>query len=170
MLSGESAMGKYPVECVETMNKIAEEIEGSIKYWGRFKRRDYDLSQVTDEWKVNYAVCNSALTTDAKAIVAYTQTGDTPNLLSSLLPACPIYALTEVEKTYKQLSPVWGVEPLLFEEQDNVESVLKLGIDRLLKEKKLEKGDLIILAGGPGIELDSAGDGINRMIGRAIRL
>lgn len=170
MLSGESAMGKYPVECVETMNKIADAIEESIKYWNRFKRREYNLSELNDEWKLNYSICDSALNMGAKAIVAYTQTGDTPILLSSLLPACPVYALTEVEKTYKQLAPVWGIEPLLFEKQKDVETVLKLGIDRLLKEKKLKKGDLIILAGGPGIEIDSSDDGINRMIGRAIRL
>lgn len=170
MLSGESAMGKYPVECVKTMSKIAEAIEESIKYWKRFKKREYNFEKLTDEWKLNYSICDSALNMGAKAIVAYTQTGDTPVLLSSLLPACPIYALTENEKTYRQLAPVWGVEPLLFEKQDKVETVLKMGIDELVKEKKLEKGDLIILAGGPGIEIDSRDDGINRMIGRAIRL
>ena len=170
MLSGESAMGKYPVECVKTMSKIAEAIEESIKYWKRFKKREYNFEKLADEWKLNYSICDSALNMGAKAIVAYTQTGDTPVLLSSLLPACPIYALTENEKTYRQLAPVWGVEPLLFEKQDKVEIVLKMGIDELVKEKKLEEGDLIILAGGPGIEIDSGDNGINRMIGRAIRL
>lgn len=170
MLSGESAMGKYPVECVETMSKIAEAIEESIKYWKRFKKREYNFEKLADEWKLNYSICDSALNMNAKAIVAYTQTGDTPVLLSSLLPACPIYALTENEKTYRQLAPVWGVEPIIFEKQNKVETVLKMGLDKLLKDKKLEKGDLIILAGGPGIEMDSGDDGINRMIGRAIRL
>ena len=170
MLSGESAMGKYPVECVQTMNKIAEAIEGSIKYWKRFKRRDYDLSKTSDEWNLNYSICDAALSMQAKAIIAYTQTGDTPNLLSSMLPACPIYALTENERTYRQLAPMWGVEPLLFEKQEKVETVLKMGIDRLLKENKLQKGDLIILSGGPGIEIGSSNDGINRMIGRVVRL
>ncbi len=170
MLSGESAMGKYPVECVQTMNKIAEAIEGSIKYWKRFKRREYDFSKFTDEWKLNYSICDSALNMDAKAIIVYTQTGDTPILLSSLLPACQVYALTENEMTYRQLAPMWGIEPVLFQKQPNVETVLKMGIDKLEKDNKLEKGDLIILAGGPGIEIESADEGINRMIGRAIRI
>lgn len=168
MLSGESAMGKYPVECVQTMNKIAEAIEGSIKYWKRFKKREYNASKLSDEWKLNYSICDSALTMEAKAIIVYTQTGDTPNLISSLLPACSVYALTEDEKTYRQLAPIWGIEPLLFEKQKDVDTVLKMGIDRLMKEGKLEKGDLIILAGGPGIEANT--DGINKMIGKAIRL
>lgn len=170
MLSGESAMGKYPVECVKTMNKIAEAIEGSIKYWKRFKRREYDFGKFTDEWKLNYSICDSALNMDAKAIIVYTQTGDTPILLSSLLPACPVYALTENETTYRQLAPTWGVEPLLFDKQDNVETILKMGIDKLEQDNKLQKGDLIILAGGPGIEMGSGDEGINRMIGRAIRI
>lgn len=170
MLSGESAMGKYPVECVKTMNKIAEAIEEAIKYWKRFKRREYDFGKFTDEWKLNYSICDSALNMDAKAIVAYTQTGDTPILLSSLLPACPVYALTENETTYRQLAPTWGVEPILFEKQNKVETVLKLGIDKLVQDNKLQKGDLIILAGGPGIEMESGDEGINRMIGRAIRI
>lgn len=170
MLSGESAMGRYPIECVETMNKIADAIEGSIRYWNRFKRREYNLSELNDEWKLNYSICDSALNMQAKAIVAYTQTGDTPILLSSLLPACPVYALTEEERTYRQLAPVWGVDPILFDKQDNVETVLKMGIEKLKQDNKLKKGDLIILAGGPGIEMESADDGINRMIGRAIRI
>ncbi len=170
MLSGESAMGKYPVECVRTMSKIAEAIEASIKYWKRFKRREYELTNCSDEWNLNYSICHAALSMQAKAIIAYTQTGDTPTLLSSILPACPIYALTEYEKTYRQLAPMWGVEPLLFEKQKNVETVLKLGIDRLMKENKLQKGDLIILSGGPGIDIGSGSDRINRMIGRVVRL
>ena len=170
MLSGESAMGKYPVECVKTMNKIAEAIEGSIKYWKRFKKREYDLSKTTDEWNLNYSVCNTALNMQAKAIIVYTQTGDTPNLIASLLPACPVYALTEDEMTYRQLAPIWGIEPILFEKQENIDKVLKLGVDKLLKENKLNKGDLVILAGGTGIEIESTSDGINRMIGRTIRI
>ncbi len=170
MLSGESAMGKYPVECVKTMNKISEAIEGSIKYWKRFKKREYDLSKTTDEWNLNYSVCNTALNMQAKAIIVYTQTGDTPNLIASLLPACPVYALTEDEMTYRQLAPIWGIEPILFEKQENIDKVLKLGVDKLLKENKLNKGDLVILAGGTGIEIESTSDGINRMIGRTIRI
>lgn len=170
MLSGESAMGKYPVECVQTMNKIAEAIEGSINYWKRFKRREYDLQEFSDEWKLNYSVCDTALNLRAKAIIAYTRTGDTPNILASLLPECPIYALTEYESTYTQLAPVWGVEPILLEKQDIVEDVLKMGIAKLMEEGKLEKGDLIILSGGPGIDISNSEDGINSMIGRAVRL
>lgn len=170
MLSGESAMGKYPVVCVQTMNKIAEAIEGSIKYCKRFKRREYDLPKLTDDWKLNYSICDTAINMGAKAIVVYTQTGDTPNIISSLLPHCPVYAVTENEKTYRQLAPIWGVEPMLFDKQKDVETVLKLGINKLLKDGKLQKGDLIILAGGPGIETEQVSEGINRMIGRVIRV
>lgn len=170
MLSGESAMGKYPVECVETMDKIAEEIEKSVNYWKRFKRREYDLEGFSDEWKLNFSVCDTALNLRAKAIIAYTRTGDTPCLLSSLLPECPIIAVTEYEKTYRQLAPVWGVEPILMEKQDVVEDVLKDGINKLMQDGKLKKGDLIILSGGPGIDIESSEDGINMMIGRAVRL
>ncbi|MDR0979317.1 MAG: pyruvate kinase [Lachnospiraceae bacterium] len=170
MLSGESATGKFPVECVKTMNCISEAIEDSIGYWSRFKKRDYDINELSDERRLSYSVCATALNMEAKAIVAYTHTGDTPRTLSSYLPSCPVYAVTENEKTYRQLSLTWGIIPLLYDRQETYDSMLKTAISDLIDNQTLEKGDLIIVSGGLGLYPETEEMGINRMIGRVVRL
>lgn len=170
MLSGESAMGKYPVECVKTMNKIATGIEDSIKYWKRFKRREYDFEKFSDESKLNYSICETAMNMNAKAIVVYTETGDTPRLLSSYLPSCPIYAITTNEKTCRQLTLAWNVEPFVYKQENTIDKLLENAIADLTQKGYLEKGDLIIVAGGPGLYQETGDKGINRMVGRVVRL
>ena len=112
MLSGESAMGKYPVKCVETMNKIATAVEENIKYWKRYTRREHDLKDMNYEFNLSHSVTSTAMEMQAKAIFAYTQTGNTPKMVASFLPSCPIYAITNNEKTYRQLSLCWDTTPI----------------------------------------------------------
>ena len=69
MLSGESATGKYPVECVELMNEIAHETEGSINYWKRFLGREYDLQNKGYRFNIYNGICTSAMNLKAKAIL-----------------------------------------------------------------------------------------------------
>lgn len=169
MLSGESAMGKYPIECVKTMNQIAEGVENSIKYWKRFKNREYELDVIEEEFILNYSVCMTAMNLDAKAIIAYTETGDTPRLISSFLPMCPIYVVTSNEKAYKQLALSWNVFPMLLPEQNTADELLKLGIETLMEEGKLQKGDMIMIAGGKKI-VSVENEGLNRVLGGALKL
>ena len=118
---GESAIGKYPLECVKTMDKIARHIESNINYWGRFKRREYIFENITIEeyeFQIDYSICETARNIEAKAIVSYTERGDTPRIISSFLPPIPIIAITPVEKTYRQLALAWNVVPILIEKQE----------------------------------------------------
>lgn len=154
MLSGETASGKYPVECVKTMNRIAIKIENSIKYWKRFKRREYDLNNMNCELIMNYAVCTTAMNIDAKAIIAYTNTGDTARMVSSFGPECPIFAITQNETIYRQLGLAWGIIPKLFEPQPNIDVLLHKGLDKLIEEKFLNKGDKVVVAGGTKVLTD----------------
>ena len=101
MLSGESAMGKYPTLCVETMSKIAKAVESSINYGKRFNRKEYNLQNKNYEFYLAHSICSAALQMNAKAIFTYTECGDTPKIISSFLPCCPIYAVTTSEKTYR---------------------------------------------------------------------
>ena len=162
MLSGESASGKYPVECVEMMGSIAEATEANIDYWNRFKKRNVGkLGAYVEEYEeigndepddfrkqINFAVCSSALFTDAKAIISISDKGKTPAVLSGYRPECPIYVFTANEKTYKTLSLEWGVKAYHFKDVYNFEEILKLGVDKLIEEKLLKKGDIVILGGG----------------------
>ena len=85
------------------MSRVAIAIEKSLKYWKRFKNREYSLEDLDYKFNMNYSVCTLASNIKAKAIIAYTNTGDTARMLSSFGPECPIFAITENETTYKQL-------------------------------------------------------------------
>ena len=149
MLSGECATGEYPVECVETMVHISESIEQQIKYWERFNNKYQKVETDDLEYNINYAVCRMARKVNAKAVVAYTNTGDTARYLSGLGIKCPVFAVTSNEKTYRQLALTWNVFPILLPKQETIEDLLEIGIDKLEKDGYLEKGDRVIIAGGP---------------------
>lgn len=148
MLSGETASGMFPVECVKTMDKIATAIESSIKYWKRFKQREYNLKEADYEFSMNYAVCTTAETIDAKAIISYTDTGDMPRKVASFAPECPVFAITSNPITYRQLGLCWNIEPKLFEKQETIDELLHVGLNKLKEENKLVKDDRVVIAGG----------------------
>ncbi|MDE5831300.1 MAG: pyruvate kinase, partial [Clostridia bacterium] len=151
MLSGECAMGDYPVECVKTMVDISEEIENEIKYWERFNNKYQKVETDDLEYNINYAVCRMARKINAKAVVAYTNTGDTARYLSGLGIKCPVFAVTSNEKTYNQLALVWNVFPILLPEQKTIDDLLEVGIEKLEEKGHLVKGDRVIIAGGSHI-------------------
>ena len=148
MLSGESAQGEYPVKCVETMSTIAKHIEKNIKYWKRFDDRVLELDKNDLEFNVAYTAGKTARNMMADAIVAYTHTGRTANLLSAIGPACPILVVTDNKKTYNQLSIVWNVFPVLVEGETNIDTIIEKGIEKHKAAGNLETGDTVILAGG----------------------
>ena len=148
MLSGETATGKYPIECVKTMSRVAIAIEKSLKYWKRFKNRDYELEKFDYNFNMNYSVCMSAANINAKAVIAYTNTGNTSRTVSSFGPECPIFAITENERTYRQLGLCWNITPKLFPHQETIDKLVCLGINTLKQEKFLEKDDIAVVAGG----------------------
>ena len=172
MLSGETASGLYPVECVKMMDKIAIKIEESIKYWKRYKTRDYELKNTDIVFIMNHAVCTTAMNIGAKAIIAYTNTGDTARRVSSFGPECPIFAITQNETIYRQLGLAWGIIPKLFETQPSIDILLHKGLDELIEEGYLQKGDKVVLAGGTKVLTDVA-DGLlhtNNVMGGVVEI
>lgn len=171
MLSGESAVGKYPVECVKTMARISNTIEEYIDYWTRFKKRDYDLSKLNYEFNLNHSICSTAMQMKVKAIIAYTEKGNTPQMISSFLPQCPIYAITCSEETYRQLSICWNTKPILVDKELNPEEAILGGIEKLKSMKLLKKGDKIVISGGASIiEGRKNGNVMNRTIGGVLTI
>ncbi len=155
MLSGECAMGKYPVECVKTMVKIAGRVEPDIDYWKRFRTNDnLDLSDF--ETKIAYSTCVTAMNMEADAIICYTNTGDSARKLSGLGAGCPILAITDNRRTYNQLAIVWNVTPIYIEKNDNIDKTVELGIQKLKDKGILEKGDTVIISGGASLLEDTA--------------
>ena len=167
MLSGECAMGKYPVECVETMDKIALSIEGAIKYWKRFNRKEIKHDKEDLEGTIAYTTCVTAEHVQADAIVAYTHKGDSIRKLAGLGAGCPIFAITDDEKTYYQLGASFNVHPVLYTEGKTIEDTISHGIEILKNDGILEKGDTVVLAGGAKILPD---DTENKVIGGFVRL
>lgn len=151
MLSGESAMGEYPVECVQTMVRICEAIEGSLKYWKRFKNKERDYGNEDYEYNLNYSTCSTAMDLCAKAIFAYTDTGRTAKMLAGFMPQCPIYVITANQEVCKQLSMIWNANAILVESKESIDDMIDEGI-RIAKEKKyIESGDIVVIAGGASI-------------------
>ena len=150
MLSGECAQGDYPVECVETMVKIANRVEPEINYWKRFdENEDIDLSDF--KMQVAYSVCVSAEKMNADAIVCYTNLGNSARRLAGLGAGCPILAVTDNKRTYRQLALVWNVHPVYVDSKESIEKTVEAGIDKLEKQGILEKGDTVVVTGGSRI-------------------
>lgn len=151
MLSGECAMGKYPVECVTDMDKISKAIEGDLHYWKRFDARGNTFDKDDLKGNIAYTSCVTAKEVNADAIVAYTHSGETAYLLSGCRPACPIIAVTDDEKTYHKLALAQNVLPVYVEGVANIDETIGKGIAMLEKEGTLEKGDKVVIAGGDKI-------------------
>jgi len=147
MLSGECAQGDYPVECVQTMVKIANRVEPEIHYWKRFNNNE-NLDLKDFQTKVAYSACVSAKNMNADAIVCYTNSGNSARTLAGLGAACPILAITDNRRTFNQLSLAWNVHPVLVEAQESVDLTVEAGLKKLEDKGILEKGDLVVVAGG----------------------
>lgn len=146
MLSGETAMGKYPVSCIEIMDKIAKDVESSIDYWKRFKMRNVPKNNF--EYIINHALLTTALNIDVKAIFAYTKTSDTPRIVSSLRPKCPIFVSTCDKKVYYQLALAWGIEVRLSEKEIEPKEMIMDDINLKEQAGLLKKDDIVLIAGG----------------------
>jgi len=146
MLSGETAAGKFPIESVKTMDKIACHTEENIDYKKQFSRCDAVINNVADA--VSHATVMSSFDLNASAIIAVSQTGETVRKISRFRPNCPILGLTASKAAYYQLSMNWGVLPMLTTEHSSSDelfnSAMKAGVDSGL----CKKGSLAIMAAG----------------------
>lgn len=147
MLSGECAQGDYPVECVQTMVKIANRVEPEIHYWKRFDNSE-DIDLTDDAAKIAYSACVTAKNTKANAIVTYTHSGDSARVLAGLGAGCPILAITDNKRTFHQLGLCWNVTPIFVEAGSSIEETIDKGIQKLKDKEILEKGDIIVISGG----------------------
>ena len=147
MLSGECAMGKFPLECVQTMVKIAERTEPEIKYWKRFDAKlNIQLEGLEDN--ICYSTCVIARNTNADAIVCYTHTGDSARRLAGLGAGCPILAVTDNRRTFRQLGLAWNVHPVYVEAGKTIDETVESGIEKLKAKGILESGDKVVVSGG----------------------
>ena len=147
MLSGETASGNYPLECVRTMVRIAGRTELDIDYKKRFLQKNLPTEgNITNA--ISKATINAAMELDAKAIVTVTESGRTAYMISRYRPFCPVIACTSNEQTYRQLSLSWGVVPLLIEEKEELNDLFVEAIKAVREAALAGVGDVIVLTAG----------------------
>lgn len=146
MLSGETAMGKYPVLAVETMAKIAETTEKNINYKKRFFNTEFEIQNSVDA--VSHATCSMAINLHAKAIVVCSLSGRTARMVSRFRPPVDIIGLTVDPKSVRKLSLSWGVTPVLGEEVPTTDVLFYSAFKTAKKQFSLQQGDHIVITGG----------------------
>jgi len=147
MLSGETAVGKYPVEAIATMSKIAERIERNINYRQRFERDDFHA-----ESSITNAISHATVTTShdlrTAAILTVSMSGNTARNVAKFRPTCPIIACTPDPVVQRQLKLVWGVVPLLTVTESSTAAVFNRAVEAALNFGCVKTGDLVVLTAG----------------------
>lgn len=156
MLSGETAMGKYPVRAVSVMAKIAEQAESDMFEIGGFDNTNYDLDATNRTNAVSDAACTMAKDLSAKAIIALTKFGETARKMSKFRPSEPVVAATPEQKTFHQLALSWGVYPVMAKYQSTSDALFQHAIDCAKQIDMVEDGDTVVIAAG--IPLDMSGN------------
>ncbi len=147
MLSGETAIGRYPVEAVKVMTKVALEIEAALPYGKIMLDKGADLEPQTDD-AISYAACHTAHQLGAAAIVAFTMSGSTARRVAKYRPGIPILAATPSPKQKRRLLLSWGVYPYEVPEPATVHELFALGVSLSLKTGIAKRGDLIVITAG----------------------
>ena len=153
MLSGETAAGKYPVEAVETMSKIAQQAEEDLL---RMPARNMvwhetDAMDVTNA--VGHAACTLAKDIKAEALIAITKTGYTARRMSKFRPQTTIIGATPYEKTYHQLALIWGVSPLKVEYSTDIEVLFKDCAVKAKQAEHIKTGDHMVISAGIPVDV-----------------
>ncbi|MCS7220273.1 MAG: pyruvate kinase [Anaerolineae bacterium] len=143
MLSGETAIGMYPVEAVRTMACIAEAAERCLSPTLRTPRQPHVIAEA-----VAHAGVDLAMLLEAKAILAPTVSGYTARLLSRLRPCCPIIAVTPNPIIQRQLTLYWGVEPLLSPRAADTDSMIAGAVRAAQEHGYVRQGDLVVITAG----------------------
>ncbi len=155
MLSGETAIGRYPIQSVEAIVRITREIEeesGVLESGPRYLLRPDDRLRAgasPREHSVASATVQSARQLGAPAIIVLTLTGFSVRLVSSYRPPVPIFGICTDPKTARQLSAVWGVRPVLAEGAEvSYASLVRRGKEAVLDSGLGEEGDSVVITSG----------------------
>jgi pyruvate kinase len=150
MLSGETAVGEYPVESVAYMDRIAQAIEPSLGY-------RHQLPEASEEPTVGQAMSNAACdlaeALHAKAILVPTYTGRTASVVARLRPRRPIIALTHHDYALRQMALEWGVTSFLIPECDDVDALLAESLKASRESGLVQEGDRVVITAGTAVNL-----------------
>ncbi|MHB1043960.1 MAG: pyruvate kinase [Eubacteriales bacterium] len=148
MLSGETAAGKYPVEAVETMARIAERAEAALHYEEMLGKKRVAGPQRTVTDAISFATCATAEDLGAAAIITSTESGYTAKMVSKYRPRAPIIAVTPNARVMRRLALVWGVQPLLVKYTTGTDEMIASALEVSLAAGFIKGGDLVVITAG----------------------
>jgi len=143
MLSEETAAGEYPVESVETMDRIALETE---EFFPPRVRRSPRVD--TDSHAISHAACSITESIDVRCIAAFTSTGFSARIVSKDRPKVPIYAFVADERVGRRLTLDWGVQPRLISFSGTTDDLIAAVASELLNRGAVAPGEAVVIVGG----------------------
>ena len=143
MLSGETAIGKYPLQSVRYMKKIAEEAEKHVPYEANFGVNEISVNGTKEAFAKT--IISASWAAKAKAIVVFTESGGTAMRVAKYRPGCGVYAHARDEKVYNQMAMINSVTPIYLNEILTTDKMLKIGEDYVRRNKIAKSGDVIII-------------------------
>jgi pyruvate kinase len=152
MLSGETSVGKYPVETITSMQSIIAYTEKH----GNLFNKQYTPKEETSTFLAD-SICSTATLLSrqvkAKAIIVFTHSGYTAIRISSHRPKSKIYAFTSNKKLLNKISMVWGIQPFYLSTYDDLDKAIQESIEILKAKKLLKEGDMVIHIGSTPLKL-----------------
>lgn len=151
MLSGETAMGKYPELVIRTMVNIINEVEKEeIVYNKNLVPQPHSPSFLSDA--LCYTACELSRDVKANALIGMTQSGYTGFMLSSYRPQSPLFVFTKTHSLVNQLSLSWGVQAFYYEMEEDIDSIVTDQISLLKEKGLLKEGDVVINTGSTPVK------------------
>jgi pyruvate kinase len=146
MVTGETAMGKFPERVIKVLTRVIEETESSINY------QDYYIARgkkhLNTAQAISHAACSVAYDQNIKILITMTHSGSTARMVSRYRPAARIIAMTPIEEISRQLSIVWGITPIVINEYNSSGEIQDVANAVLSREEILKKGEKYVITGG----------------------
>ena len=147
MLSGETSIGRYPVQAVRVMVQVSREAEAALPYEDMIREEARQLENRTDD-ALSYDACRTAFQLNASLIIAFTESGGTAGRVSKYRPLPPILALTHDPHVQRRLTLRWGVVPVIAPDFRTVEDLFTVGEEQAIKLQAVRPGNLVVLVAG----------------------
>ena len=144
LVTGETAIGKYPVEVISTLNRVIQQTEKATDVQRTVQPEE--VSKTADA--ISHAVCEIALNLDINAIMTMTHSGSTARMIARYRPFANVYALTPFDHIMRQLQLVWGVTPIQVETYKNMEVIPDICKEVIGKLQLIDQGSKFLITGG----------------------
>ena len=145
MVTGETAMGNHPIDVINVLSDVIKETEKTVKYYSRAIGKDTVDSTAG---AISHAACTIAKDLDIRSIVTMTQSGGTARMVSSFKPLANIYAMTTLKTTFRSLSIIWGVIPVLVNNYNSSDEMPEIAKKKLIDLGVIDKKEKFIITGG----------------------